>query len=153
MNTKLYCLSVVFLLVGYLLAGCGPGQLLGPTLTPTPTVTFTPTLTPTLTPTPTATVTLTITPSATPTVTLTALPVNERDGKSMASAIVIEADDEFSGIAMEYVWLDEHYPGYQSNRRITQFDGDKIYDVFPITTAAGTKLEIYFDITSFYGKL
>ena len=46
--------------LAFLLAGCGPGQLLGPTVTPTPTAT--PTSTPTLTPTPTSTPTLTPTP-------------------------------------------------------------------------------------------
>lgn len=48
----------LFLLVAILmLSGCGPGQFLGPTLTPTPTFTSTPTLTPTLTPSPTPTLT------------------------------------------------------------------------------------------------
>lgn len=52
------------------LSGCGPGQLLGPTITPTPTLTQTPlptnTFTPTQTPTPTPIPpTLTYTPSPT----------------------------------------------------------------------------------------
>jgi hypothetical protein len=51
----IFCL--VFL--GLALAGCGPGQLFGPTLTPTPTDTPTPTSTPTAT--------ATSTPTATPT--------------------------------------------------------------------------------------
>jgi len=57
MNTKLRNTIICFLAVSLLISGCGPGQLLGPTstptLTPTPTVTFT--LTPTSTPTPTPT--------------------------------------------------------------------------------------------------
>ena len=52
------------------LAACGPGQLLGPTLTPTPTNTSTPTLTPTSTL--TLTPTLTSTPAATATITASA---------------------------------------------------------------------------------
>jgi len=54
--------------VSLLVSGCGPGQLFGPTLTPTPTTTLTPTLTPTptLTLTPTLTFTPTITPTPTP---------------------------------------------------------------------------------------
>lgn len=153
MNTKPYCLSVVFLLLGYLLAGCGPGQLFGPTLTPTPTVTLTPTLTPTLTATPTITATLTVTPSVTPTITPTEVPLSERDGKSMATAIVIEADKEFDGILKEYAWLQEHYPGHESDVQSLTFGGDKVYDIISITTADGEKLDIYFDITAFYGKL
>lgn len=55
--------SVSFLAVGLFLAGCGPGQLLGPTITPTPTSTNTPTPTSTNTPTPTTPV-VTPTPSS-----------------------------------------------------------------------------------------
>lgn len=153
MNTKPYRLAIVLFLVGYLLAGCGPGQMFGPTLTPTPTVTLTPTLTPTLTATVTITVTPTLTPTLTPTITPTEVPLSERDGKTIATAIVIEAGDEFSGIGMEYLWLDGHYPGYKRGGQSTTFDGDKIYDIITITTAAGEELKIYFDITSFYGKL
>lgn len=62
------------LLAALALSGCGPGQLLGPTVTPTPTLTLTPTptLTPTATATATATPTLTPTATATPTLTPTA---------------------------------------------------------------------------------
>ena len=54
-----------------MISACAPGQLFGPTFTPTSTLTFTPTLT--LTPTPTFTLTPTFTPTntATPTVTPT----------------------------------------------------------------------------------
>ncbi len=63
---------VIFvLLFSLVLSGCGPGQVFGPTITPTPTITYTPTQTPTSTPTPTPTATstqtATPTPSATPT--------------------------------------------------------------------------------------
>lgn len=51
---------LAFSVISLVLSGCGPGQLLGPTFTPTPT------LTPTATPTPTATLTPTATPTPTP---------------------------------------------------------------------------------------
>lgn len=67
-----------FLAISLLLSACGPGQWLGPTLTPTFTSTPSPTLTPTptatSTPTPTATFTPTLTPSLTPTATITPTP-------------------------------------------------------------------------------
>jgi hypothetical protein len=55
MNTKKRSIAVGFLVVSLLILGCGLGQLVRPTLTPTPTSTFTltPTSTPTLSPTPT----------------------------------------------------------------------------------------------------
>jgi hypothetical protein len=65
---------------------------------------------------------------------------------------VIQASGEFAGIAMEYQWLDEHYPGYQTlSQGTTRHDG-RIYDIISILTADGVRKDIYFDITSFYGK-
>ena len=53
-----------FSMASLLLAGCGAGQPLGPTITPSPTITLT--STPTATPTPTHTRTPTIAPTSTP---------------------------------------------------------------------------------------
>lgn len=71
-------LSAILLVFSIFLSSCGPGQLFGPTITPTPTSTSTPTLTPTntltLTPTNTLTPTSTNTPTNTPTSTATSTP-------------------------------------------------------------------------------
>lgn len=63
--------------VSLFLSSCGPGQLFGPTLTPTPTITPSPTVTPspTLTLTPTSTLTFAPSPTFTPTPTVTPLPI------------------------------------------------------------------------------
>ena len=55
MHSKQHTLILLVILLSLALSGCGAGQLLGPTVTPSPTHTFTPTLTatPTFTPTPT----------------------------------------------------------------------------------------------------
>lgn len=53
---------ICLLLISVLLVSCGPGQFLGPTITPTPTIT----LTPTMTPTPALTATAMPTPTAIP---------------------------------------------------------------------------------------
>ena len=65
MNTKQQTLAICFLAISVLVSGCGPGQLFGPTVTPTPTATHTPTatLTPSATPTITPTATFTLTPT------------------------------------------------------------------------------------------
>jgi hypothetical protein len=54
MNTRISITAILLLIASLLITSCGPGQLFGPT--PTPTLTITPTLppTPTLTPTPIA---------------------------------------------------------------------------------------------------
>lgn len=71
MNTKQRTISILILVMSLVISGCGPGQVFGPTLTPTPspTETSSPTLTPTLTLTQTLTLTSTLT--LTPTLTLT----------------------------------------------------------------------------------
>lgn len=58
---------LVFML--FVLSGCAPGQVLGPTITPSPTTTNTPTISPTSIPTTTSTQTPTNTPTVTPTPT------------------------------------------------------------------------------------
>lgn len=64
MKVRIFSLSLLILSV--LLSGCGPGQFLGPTVTPTATMTPIPTATPTPTKTSTPTSTLTPTPTPTP---------------------------------------------------------------------------------------
>jgi Tol biopolymer transport system component len=62
----------LLLVLTFILTSCGPGQVFGPTMTPTrtmtstPTSTDTPTLTPTYTPSPTITPSPTLTPTPTP---------------------------------------------------------------------------------------
>jgi len=65
--------TIVLLILCLSLTACGPGQMFGPTITPSPTITptSTPRLTPTITPSPTSTLTPTITPSPTPSTSCT----------------------------------------------------------------------------------
>ena len=63
MNIKSKTFAICVLAFSLLLVGCGPGQLLEATVTPTPTLTNTPTPTNTSTPSPTATQTLIPTPT------------------------------------------------------------------------------------------
>jgi len=84
MDKKFQVAFVLFLLSSLLLAACGPGQVFGPTLTPTPTLTLTPTYTPTPTFTPIPT--LTLTPAATTTVS------------TYISAITMNCDDQATAV-------------------------------------------------------
>ena len=113
MNTKI---TAVLVLAMGLLSGCGPGQLFGPTLTPTPTITptFTLTFTPTLTPTPQATSTPTSTPlptaTFTPDVTATQLPeiTPPAEGKGNVIGLVLWNNQP---VPQEAVWLCEKFEG------------------------------------------
>lgn len=176
MTTNRRKFIVSMLLLSLWISGCGPGQMWGPTFTPSPTPTFTPTVTvsPTMTPsrtpttaaTPTATATSTAIPTftatATPTVTATRRPVvntkvpvnsDKEEGASYETAIVIQAANEFEGIALEDEWIAGHYPGYQETSQAVSFFNGKVYDSIMIVTSTGMIKTIYFDITSFFGKL
>jgi len=74
MYTRLLLLAICFLTMSLFIAGCGPGQLFGPTFASTFTFTPTSALTPTSSPTSTSTSTFTHTPTPTFTLTATSTP-------------------------------------------------------------------------------
>lgn len=69
-----------------------------------------------------------------------------RDGSSFAKAIIAES------IPKEYEWLREYYPGCVFQMQSLVFHEGKPYDILHIETIDGVKKEIYFDISSFFGK-
>jgi hypothetical protein len=75
-----------------------------------------------------------------------------RDGLSLERAVVINAPDTQAGVAAEYRWIEKHYPGYRRGpQALLERDG-RHYDCISIVTADGEPLDIYFDITAFFGK-
>jgi hypothetical protein len=75
-------------------------------------------------------------------------------GSSCETSIVIEAENSREGIAAEYRWLAEHYPGYQREEQslIQCGEGDRMADLIEFRTTDGELRKVYFDITSFFGK-
>lgn len=71
----------------------------------------------------------------------------------MANAVVIQAQNEAVGVAAEYQWLAERFPGYKSQGQSLLNKDGHYYDTIDITTASGEKKTFYFDITKFFGKL
>jgi hypothetical protein len=78
-------------LFSLLISGCGPGQIFGPTFTPTPTSTSTPTITPTST----LTFTPTLTPTKKPTPTQTDTPIPPSGLGIRTSSLVSSFSDMF----------------------------------------------------------
>jgi hypothetical protein len=75
------------------------------------------------------------------------------DGSSLEKAIVIKgAKDSRVGIESEYAWVTKHHPGYKLRRQSLRSKDGKRYDVLEITTKDGKDVEVYFDITEFFGK-
>jgi len=74
------------------------------------------------------------------------------DGSSMEKAVIIKARNEQVGVDAEYAWLAKKYPGYKMTRQSLMRDKGKKYDMLEIKTTDGKQLEVYFDITDYFGK-
>ena len=77
----------------------------------------------------------------------------ERDGSSFNKAIFIDKKSEMDGVKAEYEWIYKNYPGCKVNGQALLIDNNKPYDKIEITTSENEKKSIYFDISSFYGKM
>jgi hypothetical protein len=75
------------------------------------------------------------------------------DGSSLVKAVVIKgAKDSGAGVQSEYEWLRKKFPAYKLRQQSLRGDNGKKYDVLAITTREGKELEVFFDITDFFGK-
>ena len=74
------------------------------------------------------------------------------DGLSFASAIVIHADGESAGVAAEYAWIRENLPGARPEGQSLRTHAGKPYDVIEVELAAGGRREVFFEISSYFGR-
>jgi len=79
------------------------------------------------------------------------------DGLTIDNAVIITAKSETTGIAAEYDFISSKYGvrnvEWKMLSQSTQSKKNKTYDVLTIQlTKTDEKLDIYFDITNFYGK-
>ncbi len=75
------------------------------------------------------------------------------DGSSVEKAVIIKgAKDSQAGIGAEYSYLKKTFPGYKLRQQSLQGKGGKKYDVLAITTKEGKDLDVFFDISDFFGK-
>ena len=90
-----------------------------------------------------------------------AVPVNDttistsktvRDGSSYENAIIINENKESAGVAKEYQWIRENYPGSSPAGQALQHVKGRSYDIITIKTSNGIEKKLYFDITKFFGK-
>lgn len=75
-----------------------------------------------------------------------------RGGTSFENAIIIKVETEAAGVQEEYKWLSQNYPGYATLRKSQTSNANRHYDVIKIRTRNGDEKNIYFDISSFFGK-
>lgn len=77
---------------------------------------------------------------------------NRQDGLSFNTAVFINEKSEMAGTRAEYEWIKSHYTDYKiKSQSLTRRDG-KPYDVIIITLRGGKDLNLYFDISKYFGK-
>ncbi|WP_342234688.1 hypothetical protein [Inquilinus sp. OTU3971] len=75
-------------------------------------------------------------------------------GDRLETAIVIEgALTEVSGVSAEYVYVARHLPGWAVCGQALVNPGSRVYDQLDLANDAGHRRSIFFDITSWFGKL
>jgi isopentenyldiphosphate isomerase len=76
-----------------------------------------------------------------------------QDGLSYETAIVINKKNESEGVDAEYKWIKAHYSNYQIKGQALNTFEKRAHDVITIELADGKKVELYFDISKFFGKM
>ena len=72
-------------------------------------------------------------------------------GTAMDSAIVISADSSSDGLAAEYSVIRERFPDWDLNGQSLRGEGSRYFDVFTLSKNGAT-IEVWFDITSLFGR-
>jgi hypothetical protein len=75
------------------------------------------------------------------------------DGSSCAQAVVVHARSEMAGVRAEYAWIAARYPGYQRGGQSLIQCNDRPADQLRIRTASGQEVDIFFDISEYFGQL
>jgi hypothetical protein len=70
----------------------------------------------------------------------------ERDGLTMERAVKAKSVD------FEYTWVEKRYPGSHVAGQVLLTKNRVPYDKLEVVLADGKKIELYFDISSFFGK-
>jgi hypothetical protein len=83
---------------------------------------------------------------------------SRRDGLSLATALVIRAEDSWIGVGMEYEAIRARHgrmhEGWTptSQRLLPRDENGRSYDQVNIVLSDGRELSYFFDITDFYGR-
>jgi hypothetical protein len=77
--------------------------------------------------------------------------VHMEDGLSFETAVVIHKSTETAGVSAEYQWIREHYSDYHVVQQSLNNHNKKPYDIIQIQFSNEKKLDLYFDISQFFG--
>ena len=77
-------------------------------------------------------------------------------GMSQEEAVSINASDSLEGVALQYKWISSQYGtrGIDWDFKGSSLSGGKgrNYDIMTIRTG-GKRVEVWFDVTSYFGKI
>ena len=74
------------------------------------------------------------------------------DGSSQQHAVIISARNEEEGADAEHLWADANMPGGREVSQSLIRENDRMYDSVVLKRESGETRQVYFDITSFFGK-
>ena len=75
-------------------------------------------------------------------------------GLTVETAIILEgATNELNGVQAEHVYTSKRYPGWKWRMQSLMNVGEKHYDIIELAGQKGETKTIYFDITSWFGKM
>ena len=73
-------------------------------------------------------------------------------GSSYATAIIVPAMNEISGVNYEYAYIRKHYPGSKFMYQALTSHAGKPYDLMTFVAADGKRNTSYFDISRYFGR-
>lgn len=71
---------------------------------------------------------------------------------SCATAVALEAPSHMEGVSSQYEFLEQHYPGYRPVQQALSDCGGKPTDVMTLENAQGQRVEVFFDLSGYFGK-
>jgi len=75
-------------------------------------------------------------------------------GLTVETAIILEgATNELNGVQAEHIYTSTRYPGWKWRMQSLMNVGDKHYDIIGLVGQKGETKTIYFDISSWFGKM
>lgn len=74
------------------------------------------------------------------------------DGSSLKEAIKISDCDNIQGIDQEYIEVRKRFGNYKLIRQSLVENNNRLFDKLEIELEDRQKIELYFDITDFFGK-
>ncbi len=78
--------------------------------------------------------------------------VSGRDGSSVDNAIIISDCTNGEGVKQEYIEVRKRFGEYRLIRQVLLNIEGKIYDKLELELKNGENIEVFFDITGFFGS-